>query len=125
MAVIGSIMISQANARPRSRAEDIIRNTISKNTEDREELEGNDTEKRGKESDKAAPKNSELTKALDNDYEYEEYYEAPIIVIKFKRDTSSKTVERKDALNQVEKNKQHEKHLLNRFTRWYKQNSLY
>ena len=114
VAVIGSIMISQANARPRSRAEDIIRNTISKDTEDREELEGNDTEMRGKESDNAAPKNSDITKALDDDYEYEEYYDEPIIVIKFKRDTTAKTEEKKD-----------EKHLLRRFTRWYKQNSLY
>ena len=112
VAVIGSIMISQANARPRSRAEDIIRNTISKDTEDREELEGNDTEMRGKESDNAAPKNSDIIKALD--YEYEEYYDEPIIVIKFKRDTTAKTEEKKD-----------EKHLLRRFTRWYKQNSLY
>ena len=68
VAVIASIVIDQANARPR--AEDIMKNTIRKKSEYREELDGNNTEKRGKGSVRVhptddQPKNSELTKAID------------------------------------------------------------
>ena len=115
-----------ACARPRSRPEDIIRNTISKNQDVTEEFLGNNTEKRGKDSKNTAPKNSEITKAIDDyyDYEDEEYFDDPIIVIKFKRDTTAIREVVEDTLRPLSKNKKDEKYLVRNFIRWFKQHSL-
>ena len=119
VAVIASIVIDQGNARPT--AADVMKNTIKKTSEYKEELDGNNT-KRGKESKNAhptnnPPKNSDITKAITTEYEYDEDYDAPIIEIKFKRDTTT-TEEVEDAFNKLRKSILSEKILLNRFTKW-------
>ena len=79
--VIISMVAHQATARPKPSPEDIIKNTINKESEDNEELGGNATDVRGKD------------KAIDDEYEYDEDYDMPIIEIRFKRDNSKENVE--------------------------------
>ena len=126
VAVIASIVIDQGNARPR--AKDMMKNTIKKNSAYREELEGNNTEKRVKVSKNAhptndAPKNSDIIKAID-DNDYDEDYDAPIIEIRFKRDTSTSIEEVENAFEQWRKSIMNKKKLLRRFTRWSREHHL-
>ena len=79
--VIISMVAHQATARPKPSPEDIIKNTINKESEDNEELGGNATDIRGKD------------KATDDEYEYDEEYDMPIIEIRFRRDNEQKDVE--------------------------------
>ena len=79
--------VSLVQSRPAEAVEEPDDNSILKEKEAEIITEDNKTDKRGKDSDKKVPKNSLILKALDEDYEYEEYYDEPIIVIKFKRDT--------------------------------------
>ena len=79
--VIISMVAHQATARPKPSPEDIIKNTINKESEDNEELGGNATDIRGK------------VKAVDDEYEYDEEYDMPIIEIRFKRENSKEDVE--------------------------------
>ena len=79
--VIISMLAHQATARPKPSPEDIIKNTINKESEDNEELGGNATDIRGKD------------RAIDDEYEYDEDYDMPIIEIRFKRDNCKEDVE--------------------------------
>ena len=84
--LIGFIMVKSAPTT--SPSEDKAKNAIVKVKEVKEKLdEENKTDVRGKEINKNAfQKNSDIVKALDADYAYDEEYEAPIIEIKFKRE---------------------------------------
>ena len=85
------------------------------------EIVGNDTGMRLREPKNIRPKsNSDLIKALALvEYEYEEYeeYDAPIIEIKWKRDTT--TAEDVDeAFNKLRKEILEENGLVNTYMRW-------
>ena len=104
MAVITSMVIKQTNARPKPSPEEIMKNSINKKSDVSEELGGNATEKRGKE------------KAIDDEYEYDDYYDVPIIEIKFKRETTKEEVE--NTFKSLKKNLMRKPKLLKRFRHW-------
>ena len=104
MTVITSMVIKQTNARPKPSPEEIMKNSISKKSGDSEELGKNATEKRGKE------------KAIDDEYEYDDYYDVPIIEIRFKRETTKKEVE--STFKSLMKNLMRKPKLLKRFRHW-------
>ena len=106
------------SARPNQ--QNINKNSITKVGGNNEDVQGNDTEIRGKESKNAIIKNSDMTKAIDEDYEYEEYYDDPIIVIRFKRDDAVK----KDVGNDQFKNKVEEKNLSRLYIRWLQKRNI-
>ena len=93
---------------------------MKKNNEDAVEILGNDTEMRLREPKKIRPKNSDLIKALALvDYDYEEYdeYDAPIIEIKFKRDTTS-VEDVESAFARLKESLFSNESLLQHFRRW-------
>ena len=104
MAVITSMMVKQTDARPKPSPAEIMKNSISKKSDESEDLGGNATEIRGKE------------KAIDDEYEYDDYYDVPIIEIRFKRETTEEEVE--DAFKSLKKNLMMETKLVNRFRHW-------
>ena len=82
VAIVMSVVIDQAIARPR--AEGRLGNEMLKNTEHRQKIEGNNTEKRGKESKNDYLKNIDLIKSIEAEYENYQEYDSPIIDIFFK-----------------------------------------
>ena len=118
IAIVASNVFEQTEARPKA---ENMRNYIMKtDNEVEKEIVGNETGQRLREPKNIRRKNSDLIKSFP-EYEYDEEYDAPIIEIKFKRDTTT-TEDVDDAFNKLRRDVLKEKELLRNFMRWSKSN---
>merc|ERR1711892_529485 len=109
IAIVASNVFKQTEARPKPGN---MRNYFMKADNEVEmEIVGNETGMRLREPKNIRRKNSDLIKSFaEIDYEYEEY-DAPIIEIKFKRDTTT-TEDVDDAFNKLRRDVLKKKNLL-------------